>query len=377
MKVAYFTDNYLPATNGIVTYIINTKKELEKRGHEVFVVAPNYPNQKEEKNIIRVKSFSFPLIKQDRFITPFESIPNSLERPDIIHCHLFTTTFMALRYAKKNAVPTVVTYHTLFTDYVRRIYPPAQKISYPIVKLITKWYFDKFDAVIAPSQKVVRALKEAGVKTKIYQVNNAINLKEFQDKNDTLFRKKFNVSQKYIISVSTLDKGKNVQLAVEAMPTVLKNFPNIKLVIAGEGNEGQKLNKLVQKLGLTSNVLFTGFLKRDEVASAYKGAEFSLELSVVDTLPTVATEAATTGKALVALKDDAMVDIVKNDVNGLVIEKPNPQELANAMIKLLKDPKLLNRYSKGSLDIVKNFSIEHYVDKLEKIYREVINTKIP
>lgn len=377
MKIFYFSDSYLPATNGIVTYIINTKKELEKRHHKVFVISPAYPGQNEESAVFRLKSFSFPLIEQDRFISPFTNMPKDLQdKADIIHCHLFTTTFIAQRYAKKNNIPTLVTYHTLFSDYVRRIYPLPKKITYPFVKLVTKWYFDKFDAVIAPSNKVVAALTDAKVKTKIYQVNNAINLSEFQDKSENLFREKFNLKNKFIISVSTLDKGKNVHLAILALPQVLKEFPDIKLVVAGRGNEEKTLKALCQKLGLEKNIVFTGFLNRDMVASAYKGAEFSLELSEVDTLPTVATEAATSGKAIIALKDDAMVDIVKDNVNGIVIEKTDPKELATAAIKLLSNPNLLAKLSAGSLRIVKDFSIETYVDKLEAIYKETIKRKM-
>jgi len=377
MNILFTADNYKPQVNGIVTYIVNLRRELEKRGHRISLATVDFKNTQAEAGVIRIPSLPNPMIKNDRI--PLIWNRKTLrtlrqEKFDIVHNHLFTSAFLGLKIAKEQHIPSVVTYHTLFSDYVRRVFPPAQKAVYPAVKLLTKWYFDKFDNVIAPSQKVVNSLKEAKVKTRIYQVNNAINLKEFQRKSPSLFREKFKIPGKYILSVSTLDRGKNVHLAIEAMPYVLEKFPEIKLVVAGEGNERKKLLQLTKKLRLGNNILFTGFLKRAEVASAYCGTEFSLELSEVDTLPTVATEAATTGTPIIALRDDAMVDIVKDGVNGIVIEKPDPNELANAMIKLLSNPKLTGEYSKGSLEIAKDFSIEHYADKIEKIYKEAITS---
>ena len=377
MKIFYFSDNYSPATNGIVTYILNTKKELEARGHIVYVFAPDFPNQKDEENVFRFKSASFPLIEQDRMINPLASasklVPNVI--PDIIHCNLFLTSFPALKLAKQHNVPTVITYHTLFSDYVYRISPSLINIARPFINLLSRWYFDKFDLVLTPSEKSKQTLVNAHIKTKVIKLNNGINLKPFAKSTDKLFREKFNIKDDYVLSISTLDTGKNVHLAIEALPKVLSKFPKISLVIAGRGNEDKNLKDIAKKLNLEKNIYFVGFLTKGEAASAYQGAKFTLELSQVDNLPTVVMEASAAGKPIIALNDLAIEDLIKENVNGLLINKADSGELADLMIKLLSDNKLLEKLSDGSKEMSKSFSIENHVDKLEKIYREQIRIK--
>ncbi|MEK7580765.1 MAG: glycosyltransferase [Patescibacteria group bacterium] len=377
MKIFFFSDNYSPATNGIVTYILNTKKELEARGHIVYVFAPDFPNQKDEENVFRFKSASFLLIEQDRMINPLASasklLPNII--PDIIHCQLFLTSFPALKLAKIHNTPTLVTYHTLFSDYLFRINPSLLTPTKSLVSLLTRWYFNKFDVALTPSGKSEQALLNAQVKTKVIKLNNGINLKPFARATDKLFKEKFNIKGDYILSISTLDTGKNVHLAIEALPKVLSKFPHLSLVIAGRGNEDKNLKALAKKLHLEKNIYFVGFLTKGEAASAYQGAKFTLELSQVDNLPTVVMEASAAGKPIIALRDLAIEDLIKENVSGLLINKADSDELADLMVKLLSDNNLLEKLSDGSKEMSKSFSIENHVDKLEKIYREQICIK--
>ena len=91
MNILFASDHYTPSINGIVTHILLLRRELEKRGHNVYILTARRPDSKDEKNVIYTPSVNFPLHKVDQIPIPFT--PNVTKRLndlkiDIIHNHL-------------------------------------------------------------------------------------------------------------------------------------------------------------------------------------------------------------------------------------------------------------------------------------------------
>lgn len=380
MNILFVSDHYLPAVNGIVKQMITIKKELESRGHKVLVVAPKFdPESKEMKDVFHIPSLPFFIRPQDRLTIPFDRKIEKLLMAtpiDIIHSHGFLSGLLGIKIAHKKGIPQVVTLHTSFQEYSRWLLPWAKHLTPPITNWLSYLYFNQFDTVIAPSIKAVKALKKSQVKTPVATIHNGIEMTELEKISPDVFLKKYHLNKKnpLIILVGRIDIGKNVHLAIKAMKKIVKKIPDVQLAIIGDGHLRKRMKSLIKRSKLSENIFITGFLDHDMVMSANKAATLSIMTSDSDTLPTVAIEAIACGKPMVAVNDDAITCIIKHGVNGLLTTK-DPGRIATAILKLLRNKKLRTKYSQACTKIAQEFSIESYVNKLQKLYEELIIIK--
>lgn len=381
MKILFVTDNYHPAVNGIVTQIELLSDELRKRGHTVYIVCPTFGKGKNprEEDVFRLPSLVFPPRPLDRLTIPYSTKLTKKflsEEVDIVHNHLFIAGFFGEKIAKKRHIPIVATLHTPFTQYVRWSFPALMPVSWPFLKVLYRWYFRNHDVIIGPSARATDELEAAGVKPPKRIIHNGIVLSRFTTATQKMFREEYKIPENVplAISVGRLDPGKNVDLAIRATKIALHSVPNLKLIIMGDGVLRKNLEKLVDDLEMRDSVLFTGFVSREMIASANKCADISLMPSDTDTLPTVTIEAMATGQPIVAIYDKAVLDLVKDNENGFIVKK-DPEEFANAMVKLLQDEKLREKFGKDSFEKSKQFSVESTITNLVNLYEELIDKK--
>ncbi len=378
MTILLDTDNYKPAVNGVVSHVLLIKEELEKRGHTVIIVAPSYGkrNGRPEKNLYRLHAINNPLRSVDKLVLPFDPIVESavLRYPiDIVHSHLFLSGFFGLQIARKKRIPKVATLHTLFGYYWQWLLPHMEGVTDHVTDFVQRFYFEYYDAVIAPSSKAVSALKRAKVKTNVALIHNGIKLDPFIHADASLFRSNYHISKntRLLVLVGRVDHGKNIDFALRAMQKVVEKMPNTKLAIVGDGLQRKKIEKLIFRLNLSSHVFITGFVDKTMVASANKAATAALFMSTHDTFSTVAMETIVTGTPMIAVKDKAVVGIVKDNHNGL-FTTTNPSTIAASILHLLTTPALDEKLRSGCFEDRKKFSIEHTVDSLLALYNEYI-----
>ena len=379
MTILLDTDNYRPAINGVVSHVLLIKEELEKRGHTVIVVAPSYGkrNGKPEENLYRLRAINNPLRSLDKIVLPFDpNVESSILRYpiDIVHSHLFLSGFFGLQIARKKRIPKVVTLHTLFGYYWQWLLPHVEGVTSSVTDFMQRFYFEYYDAVIAPSSKAVSALKKARVKTRIALIHNGIKLDPFIHADSALFRSTYHVSKdtRLLVLVGRVDAEKNIDLAVRAMQRVSKKTPDVKLAIVGDGMQRKKIEKLIQRLGLTRYVFITGFVDSAMVASANKAATAALFLSTQDTFSTVAMETIVSGTPMISVKDKAIAGIVRNNHTGL-FTTTRPTAISDTILELLGNPTLNRKLRNGCIEDRDKFSIEHTVDNLLLLYNEYID----
>lgn len=380
MNILCVTDNYHPAVNGIVTQIDLLEAEFERQGHKMYIVAPSTGKPfKDKENVFRLPSLVNPARPLDRFCIPKSAKLTKLlleKKIDVVHNHLFVAGFFGHSIAKKINAPMVATLHTPFTQYVRWTVPFLQPVAWPFLVPLYRWYFSFHDMAIAPSSRAGDELKDAGIKTPIKVLYNGIVLKVFTEATDKLFREKYHIDKNIplAVSVGRIDPGKNVDLIIKATKIVLKEVPNLKLVIIGDGMLKKNMEELVKKENLEGSIQFTGFLDRDLIASAFKASNMTLMASDTDVLSTVMIEAMAAGNPLIAVNDKAMLPLVEQERNGFLTKK-TPEDFARHMLILLKDKALAEKYGKESSAMSKNFTVEKTVNNLLQVYTELIKAR--
>lgn len=380
MKILFTTDQYKPAVNGIVTHILLLREELEKRGHEVWIVAPNFgPKTEPEDHVLRLPSVVFPPRPVDRIIFPYN---RKIERElasmhfDVVHCQLFLMGYLGTRLAKKQNLPNLVTLHTPFTQFVRWSFPYLLKYCLPTLNFIMRYYFKNYDLVLCPSPRSADELRDSHTSAPIQVLHNGIALDRFEKADSDLFSKTFKIDKdRPIVSwVGRVEAGKNADLAILAHKEVIKKVPEALLVIAGGGNLVESSKALVAKERLQENVLFTGMQPAEMIASLNRAAKLFLFTSDTDNLPTVVIEAMACGIPIVALRDKAVLDLVDEGKDGFFTNK-EPLDISEKILSILDNPKKQKELSVGSLKKAGEFSVEKYTDTLLEIYATLIQKK--
>lgn len=178
----------------------------------------------------------------------------------------------------------------------------------------------------------------------------------------------FHNSDILIGSVGRLHPVKNYDVLLKSMPYVLKQYPQTKLVIVGDGEEKQNLLRIAMDLKIRSHVLFLG--KRDDVnellslfylfvlPSKYEGTSLSLIEAMASSLPVVATRVG------------GNPELVKDENNGVLVEPSDPKKLAEAILKILGDKALAKRLgTNGRMIYERNYTINSMVMKYEQVYQ--------
>ncbi len=394
MKIAFFSDTYIPQKNGVATSLNFLKKTLEEENHSIYLFIPNIPNLPKEKNIYILPSITFPFQKEHRVALPYSLKYDFMIRkinPHVIHTHSpFSLGIFGLYEGKRIKRPIIHTYHTLLPDYAYYIwdhFPNFIKqniIDEEKAKKIAIWisreYCNHSDLVIAPSTKIKRLLKEFGVKKPIEVLPNGIDLDKFRKIPKNEARKDLNLplNAVLLLFVGRLGKEKNIEFLIEVLEIIKNNTDKlIYLVIVGDNPDKRVMEELKNKakaLNVYDRTIFTGYLDYDKVIKAYYASDIFVFSSITETQGLVILEAMASGLPVVAIEDDAISDFVKNGINGFLI--PNNQEakkiFSEKVITLIENRDLYEKMSINALDNSKLFHIKILNKKLLSLYEDLI-----
>lgn len=206
--------------------------------------------------------------------------------------------------------------------------------------------------------------------TTIYNGRNAV---EFDESEIQRIRNLWGVSDNTIVIGTTvkLSKIKNVAGLVKVFSALLKDYENIKLVVAGTGPEEQNLRDLVQSLNISSHVFFNGFTHEAQlIAACYDIAVLN---SDEEGFPNTLVEYLSAGTAAIAANVGGTDEILRNGYNGLMISPQNEEELLSKLRMLIEDKELRGKLGYNAIHSVKEkFSLDSMIDNLEKVFERVV-----
>jgi len=152
-----------------------------------------------------------------------------------------------------------------------------------------------------------------------------------------------------------------------AIAKIVVVYPNIKVLIVGDGEENEKLVGLSKKLKIETNVIFLGF--RSNIMELLIASDFFIMTSVSEGYPLVLIEAKIVGLPIITTDFDGVENIIEDGVNGLIAEMKNPDHIAEKAIELLNCKDLQKRLSKSNSAQIKSTEqmCAEYLDLFEQL----------
>ena len=330
MNIGIFTDSYFPQLSGVATSIKTLKDALEKQGHNVFIFTTTDPHIKKgavEANIFRFSSVPFISFTDRRvaFRGFFEATKVAREvKLDIVHTQTEFALGMIGKYvAHQLKIPAIHTYHTMYEDYLHYVLNGHLLRPYH-VKQFTNVYLKNMDGVIAPSKRVEALLKRYKVKIPMRVIPTGVDVNSLNKAANNDMRQELGIpaDAPVLLTLSRVAEEKKIDRILNAMPEIIDEFPETRLVIAGDGPDMEVLQEQVERLTLEDNVIFTGDVPHDDVGSYYKMADLFVSASDTETQGLTYIEALASGTKCVVYDTDYTEHVFDDDELGKVFNGP-------------------------------------------------------
>ena len=172
------------------------------------------------------------------------------------------------------------------------------------------------------------------------------------------------------MTVSRLAKEKSVDRLINNQKELLKRYPNMKLLIVGDGPDIDKLKMQACSLNISNNVIFTGKVPLEEIPIYYQLGDVFVTASKSETQGLTVVEAISSSLPVVAVKDDSFVNSVIDDFNGYVFT--SDEKYIESILKLYENNDIYNRLSNQSRILSSDFSSEYFALKVLKVYETAI-----
>ncbi|MBN1793265.1 glycosyltransferase [Candidatus Woesearchaeota archaeon] len=382
MRIAVFTDTFLPSINGVVTAIVNSTRGLAAKRHQIIIFTSSGTGS-EKINLghgITIKYYKTTnLIKYPDFklAVPSVRIINEMSKfkPDVIHSHM--PSFLgweAVICSKMFHTPLIGTYHTLLPDFMGHTRLPRYMSESEAAKRIvwgyTRGYYNLCDQVITPSKAMKDVLVKEGIKKPIRAMSNGVDLKRFKPAN----RNEKISGVRKIIHVGRISYEKDIETVIKAYKIAMKEEPDWKLRIVGGGPDLKRLKKVAGRL-LHKKIEFSGPINHNKLSKIYSRADVFVTASTIETEGLVILEAMACGLPVVGVDKLAIPNIVKHEKTGFIAKAHDEKEMASYLLKLMRSRKLRQQMGRrGALEVSK-YSIDKTIETLEKIYKEARRNK--
>jgi glycosyltransferase involved in cell wall biosynthesis len=398
LTVLIISNLYPPVVSGSSTQSSSLARELVKRGNNVIVVTAKLnDNQKSHEFIDNVQVYRIPSIGLPKMtitlnfpwirwtLTPanIKTLRSIVKKhhPDIIHLHnhMFDLAITAVILKREFKIPLVITIHTI-VQHPKKLY---NAILYSIDRLFLRYsVINSANWIICPEKTIFQYVQKVFNKKESVIIPYGI---EMLNAADNEAGKKFKAQyalegKKIFLSLGHVHEIRDRKDIIEAMPEVIKYFPDFVLLIVGDiGTEKPRL--LAKKMGIENSVIFTGPVPHSLVPSLFaisdmNGQWFQISNPQSKTLGIAALEAMSAGMVVIGTADDNVYgdNILVNGENVILIRPQDPKNLAKCIIDLLKDDTRRRYIGTNAAKTIENyFSWDRVCTSTVQIYERAIS----
>jgi glycosyltransferase involved in cell wall biosynthesis len=364
MRIALFTETFLPKLDGIVSILCLALRRLNERGHEAILIGPpDVPPEYAGAPCIGTGGPRFPLYPDVRMNLPTPKIGRALRafQPDVIH--VVNPIFLGptgIAYARRLWLPLVASYHTDIPGY-------AKFYGYPWGENVLWWLFRTIhniaDINLVPSTAVLRQVRAHGFR-RVRWWRRGIDTERFRPTlRDPAMRARLSGGHPedfLALYVGRIAKEKGV----EQLRGPLCQMAGVRLALVGGGPELAQLREVFAG----THTVFTGFLDGNELVSAFASADALVFPSTNETFGLVALESMACGLPVIAGMCGGLVDILEPGVNALICDPANPVSIATCVSQLQRSPELHAQLREGAIRHAQGRSWRSTMDQLIDYY---------
>lgn len=343
MRVAFFTETFLPKIDGIVTRLARTLEQLAALGHEALVFAPHQPPESYAGHrVIAVPALSFRPWYPELFLgLPRPRLGRELDRfePDIVHVvNPVVLGLWGTAIAKQRNLPLLASYHTDLTQYARHLKLPI--LSRPGARFLRDVH-NQAHVNLVTSKPMMESARGLGIE-RVRLWPKAVDTELFRPERATReMRERLtggHLEAPLLVCVSRLSFEKRI----DWLYAPVTQLPGVRLALIGSGPAEAELR---QRFAGT-NTVFTGYMTGKELAAAYASADVFVFPSDTETLGFVAMEAMASGVPAVAARAGGIPDVVTHEENGLLFTPLDLGDLTRQVKRLVDDKALRERLGK-------------------------------
>lgn len=382
MKILFISDVYFPRVNGVSTSIKTFIEQLVALGHQVDLIAPDYgTSSTNEKHIKRVSARSIYFDPEDRLMRYSKALKLLPELKkigyDIIHINTpFIAHYLGLKLAKQLGIPCVETYHTFFEDYLHHYLPwIPQWVARGIARAISRKQCNAVDALVVPSQPMLDVLRTYGINTQASVIPTGLQDASFVKADGLRFKQQHGIenNRPMLLYVGRVAYEKNIPFLFEMTKVLAERYPNVLLVVAGEGPAEGALHKLATTLKIQDNVHFIGYLDRNTALNdCYKSADVFVFSSKSETQGLVLLEAMAQSTPVVAIAELGTASILVEG-EGALISPDNKKIFADKVAQLIENRDQRDALGKRAKNyVVKQWTAEVQAKRMVGFYEQTI-----
>lgn len=368
MRIALFTDTFLPKVDGIVTTLRQTVSQLNKLGNEVLIFAPEGGvTEYEQSRVMGIPGWSCPFYPELTLSPPRSSIREALTafQPDIIHVADPALLGLAALYygggAQGGAIglPLVISYHTDLPQYLHHYgMGMLEGMIWPLLRVRHK----RATLNLCTSAFILKQLREHGIE-RIALWPGAVD-SELYNPIRRSERMRLRLCQGHAANPLLLYVGRlSAEKEIERLKPILEGIPGARLALVGDGPHRAKLESYFSG----SPVSMTGFLHGEVLASAFASSDIFVMPSRTETLGLVVLEAMSSNLPVVAARSGGIPELIENGVSGYLFD--NEIEATAAIRRILRDPDLAASVRKNAREVALEHSWEAATRRLLEHYQ--------
>lgn len=412
MRIGFFSDRYLPFTDGIACSMEDARRELEDLGHEVYIFAPK-PDRRYCEQAPRVTRFPavkglfFDDYRCSVFYPPRTRRHVEKLELDLVHFHTpGQIGLFGAYYARRYELPLVTTYHTDLYEYVTH-YPGvlpgvvALSILAPYVtgggagerrisrscvrpeRSIDRWnqkvvergmtlIHNSCDLVITPSAKMTAQLGGWNTTSRIATLPSGVDEIPATPAEIEAARREYGIAddEQVVLYVGRIGSEKNLSVLIDAFTHVARGNAKARLMLIGPGDEENRFRDQAAATACADRITFTGRKPRAELGAYYRLAEVFAFPSTADTQALVVNEAAWAGTPIVMV-DRNISQIVEDGVSGLYAANA-AEDFAAKISALLEDPRRAEALGAVARERAAKLTARVQAGKLARLYEETV-----
>ncbi|WP_022852609.1 glycosyltransferase family 4 protein [Thermodesulfatator atlanticus] len=340
---------------------IRVLKELvafQERGYSVALAAPEESKIAKKAKKHNIKVFEIPIHQRSLKITL--NLRNIVQKHniDIIHTHSSRDSWHGL-FVKKLTNKILVRTRHLSTPVKRNFF---SKILYSSADYLitTGRHIKEYFITVFPE-----------ISSRIESIPTGIDIEKFCPNSDLPFFKKGEV---VLGCVSVLRSWKGHRYLIPAFKELVQKVSDIKLIIVGDGPQRNNLINMVKELGLTEKVEFLGY--QEDIPDILAVIDIFIHPSTGhEGVPQAVLQALAMKRPVIATNVGAIPEVIIHKQTGILIPPANPGEIKNAIFWMMKNPDLAKKLGENGRKLVEEkYSLDKMVDKIEKIYQELIRS---